>query len=136
MEFGCLARYFNDYRDEVKFAKKNGFDFLQIWYDSKGLNQKKVEELLPVILDEGFPAIIHAVLDVNEIPEHITILKDMLLKLGFMDATEIHEQVQADLMCERTEDLTSSYARTTREMSRIIEENTVIAIALEKQIKC
>lgn len=61
IEFGCLALYFNNYRDEVQFAKDNGFNFLQIWYDNKGLNLKPIEELLPAILDEGFPAIIHAV---------------------------------------------------------------------------
>lgn len=61
IEFGCLARYFNDYRDEVQFAKDNGFNFIQIWYDKKGLNLKPLKELFPVILDEAFPAIIHAV---------------------------------------------------------------------------
>jgi len=82
IRFGCLARYFNDYRDEVQFAKDNGFSFMQIWYDNKGLNQKAIAELLPVILDEGFPAIIHALLDINEIPDHIIILKEHLIKLG------------------------------------------------------
>jgi len=46
LEFGCLARYFNNYRDEVQFAKDNGFYFMQIWYDNKGLNLKPIEELL------------------------------------------------------------------------------------------
>ncbi len=82
IEFGCLTRYFNDYRDEVQSAKDNCFSFMQIWYDKKGLNLKSIEELFPVILDEGFPAIIHAVLDINEIPDHITILKELLTKHG------------------------------------------------------
>lgn len=37
MEIGCLARFFNRYEEEVRFAKENGFDFMQLWYDNKGL---------------------------------------------------------------------------------------------------
>jgi len=93
IEFGCVVRYFNDYRDEVKFAKVNGFSFMQIWYDNKGLSLKQVDELLPVILNEGFPLIIHALLDVNEIPDQIIILRKLLLKLG-------HKQLIVHPVCK------------------------------------
>ena len=101
IEFGCLARYFNDYRDEVQFAKDNGFNFMQIWYDNKGLNLKPIEELLPVILDEGFPAIIHAVLDINEIPDHIIILKELLIKLGHKQLI-IHPVCKSEPITDKT----------------------------------
>ena len=101
IEFGCLARYFNNYRDEVQFAKDNGFNFMQIWYDNKGLNLKPIEELLPVILDEGFPAIIHAVLDINEIPDHIIILKELLIKLGHKQLI-IHPVCKSEPITDKT----------------------------------
>lgn len=101
IEFGCLARYFNDYRDEVQFAKDNGFSFMQIWYDNKGLNLKQVEELLPDIMDEGFPAIIHAVLDINEISDHIIILKELLIKLGHKQLI-IHPVCKSEPITDKT----------------------------------
>lgn len=41
VEIGCLARFFNRYENEVKFAKENGFDFMQLWYDNRGLCLRK-----------------------------------------------------------------------------------------------
>lgn len=101
IDFGCLARYFNDYRDEVQFAKDNGFNFMQIWYDNKGINLKPIEEQLPVILDEGFPAIIHAVLDINEILDHLIILKELLIKLGHKQLI-IHPVCKSEPITDKT----------------------------------
>lgn len=44
VEVGCIAGFSNSYEHEVKFAKENGFKFLQIWYDKNGLLFKEVEE--------------------------------------------------------------------------------------------
>ncbi len=30
MKIGCLARYFNPYKEEIEFAKNNNFQFMQI----------------------------------------------------------------------------------------------------------
>lgn len=115
IEFGCLARYFNDYRDEVQFAKDNGFSFMQIWYDKKGLNLKPIEELFPVILDEGFPAIIHAVLDINEIPDHITILKELLIKLG-------HKQLIIHPICKSEPIIDKTIHKLACNMQKVVEQ--------------
>ncbi|SHI84396.1 sugar phosphate isomerase/epimerase [Thermoclostridium caenicola] len=115
IRFGCLARYFNDYKHEVQFAKDNGFSFMQIWYDNRGLNQKPIEELLPVIVDEGFPAIIHALLDINEIPNHIMILKELLNKLG-------HDQLIIHPIC-RSEPITDkSIYKLADIMQKVVRE--------------
>ncbi len=37
MQIGCSARYFNAFGEEVEFAKKNNFQFMQIWYDRDGI---------------------------------------------------------------------------------------------------
>jgi RimJ/RimL family protein N-acetyltransferase/sugar phosphate isomerase/epimerase len=115
MEFGCLARYFNNYRDEVQFAQVNGFDFMQIWYDKKGLNLKPLEQLLPVILDEGFPSIIHAVLDINEIPEHISILKEILIKLG-------HKQLIIHPVCKSEPITDKTIYKLVCNMQKVVEQ--------------
>jgi len=80
-QFGCPARYFNYYKDEVAFAKTNGFDLLQLWYDNNGLSADKTRDPQQVI-DNPYPAIIHAVLDINDFEEHIPILKDLLQNFG------------------------------------------------------
>lgn len=78
-KLGCLARYFNLYQEEVNFAINNDFDFMQIWYDNKGLYINKVRnEDVHNITNINFPSIIHAVLDINDFKEHIPILKDIL----------------------------------------------------------
>ena len=81
MEIGCLARNFNSYRDEVEFAKNNGFKLLQIWYDSKGISLTKDEDPVATIKANEFPAIIHAVLDINEFEEHVPKLLAILKEL-------------------------------------------------------
>ena len=115
IKFGCLARYFNDYRGEVQFAKDNGFNFMQIWYDNKGLNLKPIEELLPVILDEGFPAIIHAVLDINEIPDHVIILKELLIKLG-------HKQLIIHPVCKSEPITDKTIHKLAYNMQKVVEQ--------------
>lgn len=82
IEFGCLARFFNKYSDEVKFAQDNGFNFMQLWYDKDGLSLKMDNEPLEEIKKHNFPTIIHAVLDINEIQPHITKLIKILNYLG------------------------------------------------------
>lgn len=83
VQIGCLARYFNEYKAEVEFAKSNGFALMQIWYDRNGIAlQKDALSKEKIIKEAGFPTIIHAVLDVNEFREHVPIVLDMLLYLG------------------------------------------------------
>lgn len=81
MKYGSLARFYNPYKDEVKFAKEHGFDFMQLWYDDKGLALKKDSNPLQVISNEGFATIIHAVLDINDFDEHIPLIIDHMLYL-------------------------------------------------------
>lgn len=79
IEIGCLARFFNKYEDEAKFAKENKFDFMQLWYDNQGfyVNQKRDEDWRNIAANE-FPSIIHAVLDINDFEEHIPKIKCIL----------------------------------------------------------
>jgi hypothetical protein len=37
-QFGCLARYFRPFEEEVAFARRHGFEFLQLWYVACGLS--------------------------------------------------------------------------------------------------
>lgn len=70
IQFGCVARYFNPYDEEVNFARENGFTFLQVWYDRNGLLTQEITAQLQVMKSCPYPAILHALLDVNEIEEH------------------------------------------------------------------
>lgn len=83
IQIGCCARYFNKYEDEVKFAIENGVDFMQLWYDKDGLGlHKNNGPKAKIIKEHGFPTIIHAVLDINEIEEHIPVLLEHIKFLG------------------------------------------------------
>lgn len=83
IKLGCLARYFNSYELEIKFAQTNKFDFMQLWYDSNGLyvNKEKNEDVNNIKNFE-FPSIVHAVLDINEFEKHLPIIKNILNCLG------------------------------------------------------
>jgi len=99
-KFGCPARYFNHYRDEVAFAKTNGFALLQIWYDNKGLSADKTRDPQEVI-NNPYPAIIHAVLDINDFEEHIPILKILLEKFGHQELI-IHPVCKSEVISDKT----------------------------------
>lgn len=81
IKFGCLARYFNAYENEVGFARCNDFEFMQLWYDNKGLLLKDISAQVKVIKEYNYPAIIHAVLDINEFDIHVPILLDVVKDL-------------------------------------------------------
>ncbi|HOJ12797.1 MAG TPA: hypothetical protein PK733_19710 [Clostridiales bacterium] len=87
IEFGCLARYFTNYRDEVQFAKDNGFSFMQIWYDKKGLNLKPIEELLPVILDVAHMD------NIEHLKELVSVKMPQILHVADRRLEEIHEHL-------------------------------------------
>jgi Xylose isomerase-like TIM barrel. len=83
VQFGCCARYFlNTYKEDVEFAQNIGFSFLQLMYNKDGLLQKNVSLQAKEIKDTGFPAIIHACLDMNDIKVYIQELIDTAKYLG------------------------------------------------------
>ncbi|MDZ4992346.1 TIM barrel protein [Clostridium perfringens] len=97
LQLGCLARFFNRYEDEVKFAKENKFDFMQLWYDNRGLClHEDDKEFIHTINKHNFPTIIHAVLNINEFKEHIPKLLDILNKLN-------HKELIVHPICENEE---------------------------------
>lgn len=98
MQIGCLARYFNPYVEEVKFAQDNNFKFMQIWYDRHGLSLKKDLNPIEIIKKCDFPTIIHAVLDVNELEEHVPKLLAITNYLG-------HDELIIHPIC-RSEEIT------------------------------
>lgn len=99
MQIGCLARYFNPYREEVEFAQNNNFKFMQIWYDRNGVALKKDLNPIETIKKYDFPTIIHAVLDINEFEEHVPKLLEIMKYLG-------HQELIIHPICE-SEDITS-----------------------------
>lgn len=94
VKIGCLARFFNRYESEVKFAKENGFDFMQLWYDNRGLClHEDDKDFIKTINKHRFPTIIHAVLNINEFDEHIPKLLEILKKLQ-------HKELIVHPICE------------------------------------
>jgi sugar phosphate isomerase/epimerase len=110
-KFGCPARYFNYYKDEVAFAKTNCFDLLQIWYDNQGLNADKTRNPQEVI-DNPFPAIIHAVLDINDFEKHIPILKELLIKFNHQELI-IHPVCKSENITDETTQKLSNKIKST-----------------------
>lgn len=97
VQLGCLARFFNRYESEVKFAKENKFSFMQLWYDNRGLClHEDDKEFIDTINRYNFPTIIHAVLNINEFKEHIPKLLDIMNKLN-------HKELIIHPICENEE---------------------------------
>lgn len=97
IQLGCLARFFNRYENEVKFAKENNFGFMQLWYDNRGLClHEDDKEFIDTINKHNFPTIIHAVLNINEFKEHIPKLLNILNKLN-------HKRLIVHPICENEE---------------------------------
>lgn len=101
IEFGFGARQFGSYQipflEEVETAKRNGFDFLQIWYDAEqGLEMIPSQHKKETIKNSGFPTIIHAVLDVSEIEEQAEKLIPILKYLGHKELIIHPESKETD----------------------------------------
>lgn len=127
IQYGCVARYFNNYSNEVKFAMDNRFEILQIWYDKDGLGLRQDSEPLEVIRNHNFPAIIHAVLDINEFEEHVPILLRKLKYLGHKELI-IHpicqsEEITSITIHKLADKVKSAYTILSRENITLYLEN-------------
>jgi len=85
IKYGCLAHFDHLLADDIKFAKENGFTFLQVWYDKNGISLNKEKDPLESLIDSKFPFIIHAVLDITEMFEHFINLVEILKKCRLTD---------------------------------------------------
>ncbi|MTI70823.1 MAG: sugar phosphate isomerase/epimerase [Firmicutes bacterium] len=102
IKIGRNVRYFNPYKEEVEFSKKHSFDFMQVWYDKDGIGLHKDNEPKQEIIKKyNFPTIIHAVLDINEIEEHIPKLIKMLKYLEHKDLI-IHPICRSEQITNQT----------------------------------
>lgn len=102
IEIGCLARFNNPYDDEVKFAMENEFKIMQVWYDKNGIKMYEEEESrLDKIMNYNFPTIIHAVLDINDIEEHIPKLMKILSTLKQKELI-LHPVCHSEVINENT----------------------------------
>lgn len=102
VKIGCPARFNNPYEEEVEFAEKNNFELMQVWYDKDGIRNHELEESrLDKIIDYGFPTIIHALLDINEIEEHTTKLINILNQLKHKELI-IHPICRSEAINENT----------------------------------
>ena len=64
---GMALRFKEDYQSEVEFAKRLGFDFFQVWFFNGELSAKSLPEPRKIKIKEcGFPIIIHAAFDIND----------------------------------------------------------------------
>lgn len=78
IKIGRGVRWYNNYLDEVRFSKENGFDFMQIWFKNGGIMIDNISgPKAEFIKSTGFPVIIHAVFK----PEEIELWGDELLDL-------------------------------------------------------
>ncbi|WP_242620544.1 TIM barrel protein [Senegalia massiliensis] len=98
MQIGCLARYFNPYKEEVKFAE-----------------------------DNNFPTIIHAVLDINEFREHVPKLVRILKYLGHDDLI-IHpicesETIDRNTIYKLSDEMTFALEKLEKENITLYLEN-------------
>lgn len=115
IKFGCLARFFNSYENEIEFANKNSFEFMQLWYDKEGFYvNKQRNEKVENIKKYDFPSIIHAVLDINDFKIHIPILKNILEQLN-------HKKLIIHPICESEEITEKSIKKLNEEIKFAIQ---------------
>lgn len=100
IQFGRSIRWFNEYEAEIQFSKENGFDFHQIWYSKGSIILDKVPEPKEeTIKNCGFPAIFHALFDINDFEKYLPKLIDILKYLS-------HKEVIIHPIC-RSEEINS-----------------------------
>lgn len=127
MRIGCLARYFNPYKEEVKFAEDNKFQFMQLWYDRNGIALNKDLTPIETIKKYNFPTIIHAVLDINEFREHVPKLVRILKYLGHDDLI-IHpicesETIDRNTIYKLSDEVTFALEKLEKENITLYLEN-------------
>lgn len=102
VKIGCMARFDYPYEEEVDFAKKNNFEFMQVWYDRDGIrNHESEENRFEKIIYYDFPTIIHALLDINEIDQHTLNLVKILNRLNHKELI-IHPICRSEAIGENT----------------------------------
>lgn len=116
VKIGCCARFNNLYEKEVDFAKKNNFKLMQVWYDNDGIrNHESEENRLEKIIRYGFPTIIHALLDINEIEQHTLNLVKILNRLNHNELI-IHPICHSEAIGENTIYKLSNIIKRTLEL--------------------
>lgn len=102
IRYGRNVRWLNDYKTEIEFSKKAGFDFHQVWYDYRGISINDLPEPKEQCLkDTGFPCIIHALLDIAEFEEHIYRLCEISKVINSPDII-IHPVCKREVIREKT----------------------------------
>ncbi|QVK17528.1 sugar phosphate isomerase/epimerase [Mycoplasmatota bacterium] len=94
ISYGRSIRWFNHYKDEVKFSKLNGFDFMQVWYFKGDIIVDRIEvDKKEFIKKCRFPIIFHAVFDISDFDEHVPKLFEILTYFN-------HHEVIIHPICE------------------------------------
>lgn len=112
--FGCLARYFRPFESEVAFARTNGFAFLQLWYDHRGLcldGSSSVD--LDRVRNAGIPTIIHAVMELQALEAGAGDL------LGTVQALD-HRELIIHPICQEEPNTTATAGRLSTAMDRLL----------------
>lgn len=131
IKIGCMARFDNLYEEEVDFAKKNNFKLMQVWYDKDGIrNHESEENRIEKIIHYGFPTIIHALLDINEIEQHTLNLVKILNRLNHKELI-IHPICRSETIGENTIYKLSNIIQRTLELLN----NNGITLYLENNSK-
>jgi len=114
IEYGCLCRYFNPYKEEIAFAKRNSFSFVQLWYENKGLILHKNDKpFLRTIKSYSFPTIIHALLDINDFEKSIRPLLKIIKELKHKEVI-IHPICQIQKVFHPNEKLNNVLQKTAK----------------------
>jgi len=109
-----VAHFHYPYKEEVNFAQENDFKIVQIWYDRNGISATCDGDPIQEIKNINFPSIIHAVLDINEMEEHIPKLLKILTDLG-------HKELIIHPVC-KTETVDSDTIKKLSKKVKIADE--------------
>ncbi|WP_346938664.1 sugar phosphate isomerase/epimerase [uncultured Clostridium sp.] len=133
IEYGRSIRWFNNYKDEIKFSESHKFDFMQIWFRNGELELDKVsfpkEEY---IMNSKFPVIIHALYDIDDYDKYN---KELVRILKYLNHKEviIHPICKSHLINSQTINVLADNIYKTNQLLKknniklYIENNSVIS---------
>jgi len=123
IEIGCLANFNYPYKSEIDFAIENNFKLVQIWYDKNGISLLKDQDPIDIIRAIKFPAIIHAVLDINDFDAHIPRILKILVELG-------HSELIIHPVCNSEEYTDSTIEKLSQKVKSAFKKLNELGITL------
>jgi len=118
ISIGRSIRWQNNYFEEVRFSRENGFDFMQIWFQKGSLSVDTLKEPKErAIRDAGFPVILYTVFDLDDFGAYGDRLIELARYFGYKELI-VHPVCKAQPITERSGYLLSGHVAALLEKTK------------------